>query len=82
MAAVDPKLGERRLTIPDLLDWLVEDKVVTAEDAEKLKKERRYFRGTQHPLSVIADQKWKSVQPPQKALTLEALSEWMAKRVA
>ena len=64
MAAVDPKIAERRLTIPDLIDWLVEDKMVSAEDADKLKKERRYFRGAQHPLAVIADQKLKSAQPP------------------
>ena len=63
--AVDPKGAERRLTISDYLDWLVEDKLVSVEASDKMKKERRYFRGTQHPLSVIADQKWKSQQPPQ-----------------
>src|SRR5580765_6983550 len=86
MAAVDPKAvdgkgGERRLTIADYLDWLVADKMVSVEDADKMKKERRYFRGTQHPLTVIADQKWKSITPPQKLLSLETLAEWMAKRV-
>jgi general secretion pathway protein E len=79
--AADPKAGERRLSIPDLLDWLVEDKMVSAADAEKMKKERRYFRGAQHPLSVIADQKWKNLLAPNKPLALETLSEWMAKRV-
>ena len=87
MAAVDPKAaedaktGERRLTITGLLDWLVEDGVVDAADAEKMKKERRYYRGAQHPLSVIADQKWKSALPPGKPLTLEPLTEWLAGRV-
>jgi general secretion pathway protein E len=81
MAAVDPKVAERRLTISDLLDWLVEDKMVSVEDADKMKKERRYFRGTQHPLSVIADQKWKSALPPHKLLALEPLTEWLAGRV-
>jgi general secretion pathway protein E len=81
MAAVDPKLSERRLTISDLLDWLVEDQLVSVEDAEKMKKERRYFRGAQHPLSVIADQKLKSTQPPHKVLALESLTEWLARRV-
>ena len=72
MAAVDPeaaeaaKAGERRLTITGLLDWLVEDGMVDAVDAEKMKKERRYYRGSQHPLAVIADQKWKSALPPGK----------------
>ena len=86
MAAVDPKAvdskgAERHLTIIDYLDWLVEDKMVSVEDADKVKKERRYYRGAQHPLSVIADQKVKNQLPPQKAFTLEVLSEWLAKRV-
>jgi general secretion pathway protein E len=81
MAAVDPKVTEHRLTIAELLDWLVEDRMVSAEDAEKMKKERRYFRGSQHPLSVIADQKWKSARPPHKPLALEPLTEWLAGRV-
>jgi len=80
-AALDPKGSERRLTIADLLDWLVEDKLVSAADAETMKKERRYFRGSQHPLSVIADQKWKSALAPHKLLALEPLTEWLAKRV-
>jgi general secretion pathway protein E len=81
MAAVDPKVTERRLTIVELVDWLVEDKMLSVEDAEKLKKERRYFRGAQHPLSVIADQKLKSALPPHKPLLLEPLTEWLARRV-
>jgi general secretion pathway protein E len=79
--AVDPKAAERRLTIAELLDWLVEDKMVSVEDADKMKKERRYYRGAQHPLSIIADQKWKNLQPPNKPLALESLTEWMARRV-
>ncbi|MEW6688069.1 MAG: GspE/PulE family protein [Pseudomonadota bacterium] len=81
MAAVEPKVAEHKLTIPELIDWLVADKLVAAEDAEKVKKERRYYRGSQHPLVVIADQKLKNAQAPNKALTLETLTEWLAKRV-
>ena len=80
-AGVDPKGGERHLTIAELLDWLVEDKMMSVEDCEKIKKERRYYRGSQHPLTVIADQKMKSALPPHKLLALEPLTEWMAKRV-
>jgi general secretion pathway protein E len=46
--------------------------------AEQLKKERRYYRGGLHPLAIIAEQKWKKGSTP---LTLELLSEWLAKRV-
>ena len=71
----------QRLTLTDVLDWLVADKLIAAEAAEALKKERRYFRGTTHPLVIVADQKWKSASPPHKALALETLTEWLAKRV-
>jgi len=80
MAAVQPKITEHRLTLAELLDWLVEDKHVEAEPAEVLKKERRYYRGTSHPLVIIADQKWKSLQPPHRLLSVESLAEWMAAR--
>ena len=73
--------AERRLQLGEVLDWLVEDGLVGAEAAAELKKERRYYRGGQHPLATIAEQKWRQAAPPGKPLTLEALSEWLAKRV-
>src|SRR3954471_53683 len=71
----------QRLTLTDVLDWLVADKLISTEAAEALKKERRYFRGNTHPLIICGDQKWKSLQPPHRALALETLTEWLAKRV-
>jgi general secretion pathway protein E len=72
---------DHRLALAEVLDWLVEDKLATAEAAEQLKKERRYYRGTSHPLVAVAEQKWRQVSPPHKALSLEMLTEWLAKRV-
>jgi general secretion pathway protein E len=69
---------EGRLAIGQVLDWLVADKIVDAEAATQLKKERRYYRGTSHPLVIIAEQKWKKGHT---LLTLDVLSEWLAKRV-
>src|SRR5713101_248437 len=73
-----PSAGEHRLTLAEVLDYLVEDKLVDAETATKVKKERRYYRGAQHPLVIVAEQKWKKGS---SLLTLDALSEWLAKRV-
>jgi len=67
-----------RLTLVEILDWMLEDKMVDAEAAEKLKKERRYYRGTMHPLVIVADQKFKKGHA---IWTLDALTEWLAKRV-
>ncbi|HZS68540.1 MAG TPA: GspE/PulE family protein [Burkholderiales bacterium] len=73
--------AEQRLVLAELLDWLVADKLVAAPAAEELKKERRYYRGSLHPLVIIADQKWRNAAANGKPLSLEALAEWLAKRV-
>jgi general secretion pathway protein E len=72
-----------RLTLAEVLDWLIADKLAEAEPAEKLRKERRYYRGTMHPLVIIADQKWRKggTAPGNTLLSLEVLTEWLAKRV-
>jgi general secretion pathway protein E len=70
--------SNQRLALPEVLDWLVEDKLIGAEPAALLKKERRYYRGALHPLAIVAEQKWKNGAA---ALTLDYLSEWLAKRV-
>jgi general secretion pathway protein E len=70
--------ADGRLSLAEILDWLLEDKLADAEAAEKLRKERRYYRGTMHPLVIVADQKWKKGS---SLLTLDALAEWLAKRV-
>jgi general secretion pathway protein E len=76
------KTGGARLSLGEVLDWLVADKMAEAEPAAQLKKERRYYRGTTHPLVIIAEQKWRRKDAPGNALlTLDALSEWLAKRV-
>jgi general secretion pathway protein E len=70
-----------RLTLGEVLDWLLEDKLVAAEPAAQLKKERRYYRGTMHPLVIVAEQKWKKAgEKNASLLTLDALTEWLAKR--
>jgi general secretion pathway protein E len=75
--AVKTETGSR-LSLSQVLDWLIEDKMADAAAAEQLRKERRYYRGTMHPLVIIGDQKWKKGNT---LLTLETLTEWLAKRV-
>jgi general secretion pathway protein E len=73
--------SEQRLSLSGILDWLVADQLVGAAAAEELKKERRYYRGSLHPLVTIAEQKWRQSGASGKPLTLDALTEWLAKRV-
>src|SRR5438128_2338206 len=67
---------DRRLRLEDILKLMVADGLVPAADAEQLGRSRtqRY----EHPLELIADQKWRSLLPPRRVLTLDALVEWLA----
>ncbi len=80
-AGEETAVREHRLTLPEVVDGLVADGLIPKGVGEAFKKERRYFKGDTHPLVVIADQKWKTLAEPHKALTLEYLTEWLAKRV-
>ena len=77
----DKSVGEHRLALAEVLQWMVEDGLVAAETADVLKNERRLHGGKIHPLIVIADQKWRSLQAPGRLLVLEPLTEWLAARV-
>src|SRR5512135_1773175 len=71
--------AERRLSLPEILAALLADGLVKAEDAAELSRERRFYGGDIHPLAMVAEQKWKSAQPPHKMLTLDVLAEWLAR---
>jgi general secretion pathway protein E len=70
---------DHRLTLSEVLHALVAEGLVPKTDADKLVADRRLHRGDHHPLAVIADQKWRSLQPPHKVLFLEWLTEWLAR---
>lgn len=69
-----------RLTLGDVLRMLVSDGLVEKVQAEQLYKDRKLDRSNLHPLVIIGDQKWKSLAEPNKALTVESLTVWMADR--
>ena len=76
-----PQLGERKLTLSELLHWLVQDGMVSAAEAEKLAKNRKADHSNLHPLAVIGEQKWRNLLPPGKPLSVEFLTEWLAARI-
>ena len=71
---------DHRLALSEVLQALVAEGIVPKADADKLVADRRLHRGDHHPLVVIADQKWRSHNPPQKILSLEWLTEWLARQ--
>ncbi|MBC7697768.1 MAG: type II/IV secretion system protein [Bacteroidia bacterium] len=69
-----------RLTLGDVLRMLVNEGMVDKTHAETLYKDRKLDSSKLHPLVVIGEQKWKSLKSPHKAITVEALSSWLAVR--
>lgn len=72
---------EHRLTLPEVVKAMVEDGLISQEQADPLLSDRRLQRADHHPLVAIADQKWKSAKDPSKHLALDMLTEWLAGHV-
>ncbi len=79
LAARTAKAPDRRLHLDDILKLMVMDGLVPAADAEHLGRSRT--RQYDHPLELVAAQKWKAAKPPNKLMTLEWLVEWLAGRL-
>ncbi|PKO26112.1 MAG: type II secretion system protein E [Betaproteobacteria bacterium HGW-Betaproteobacteria-8] len=71
---------EGRLTLGDVLRMLVNDGMVEKSQAEQLYKDRKLDRSNLHPLVVVGEQKWKNLAAPDKPLTVETLTVWLADR--
>jgi general secretion pathway protein E len=69
----------QKLTLEFVLRWLVRDDMVPERDAEKFL--RSHKGGQLHPLAVLGEQKWRSALPPNKLLTVEFLTEWLAAHI-
>src|SRR3990167_1647856 len=76
-----PQRGERKLTLGELLHWLAQDGMVSAVEAEKMARKRKGDHSNLHPLVIIGEQKWRSLLPPPKPLSVEFLTEWLAARI-
>ena len=72
---------EHRVTVAEILGLLVDDGLVLKPDADVLIAESRLRRQVAHPLTIIAEQKWKSQLPPHRPLALDDLTEWFAGKV-
>ncbi|MFT3849651.1 MAG: GspE/PulE family protein [Propionivibrio sp.] len=72
---------EHRLTVAELLGFMVADGLVAKKDADALIAESRLRRQVVHPLVLIGEQKWKSPLPPHRPLLPDDLGEWLAARI-
>lgn len=73
--------SEHKLQLSEVLNMLVSDGLLGRGEADALIAERRLHRQDQHPLLLVAGKSFRSALPPNKTLTLEALTEWLAQRV-
>jgi len=71
-----------KLSLGDVLRLLVNDSMIDKTAAEKLYKDRKLDSTSLHPLVVVGEQKWKDLHSPHKVLTVEVLSNWLAKHAA
>jgi general secretion pathway protein E len=76
-----PNHTEHKLHLAEVLNMLVADGLISRFEADALVAERKLHRQEQHPLLQIADKAFRSALPPNKILTLEALTEWLARKV-
>lgn len=81
MNAVVKNTMNRKLDVHEVLTWLEQDGMVTADNAHMLRMlaEGKAFKG-KHPLEVIAERNWPDEKKP-RHLTLDILTEWFAERV-
>jgi general secretion pathway protein E len=67
---------DRRLRLEDILKLMVADGLIGTADADRLARSRT--QRFDHPLELIADQKWRSPVGTHPLMTLEWLVEWLA----
>ena len=72
---------DRKLTLKEVLEWLVQDGRAAREDAARLLADHTRARGGKHPVTIIAEAKLRSPVPPNGPLNAEALTAWLGARL-
>jgi len=70
-----------RVMVGDLIEALVEDGLLDAEQGAKAAAYARITTSDQHALVSLALRKLRNARPPHRTLDLETLTEWFARRV-
>ena len=77
------KLGRpgRALNIVDLLNGLIDDRLIAPETAATLSRDASLSTADRHPLQMIAERKLRAIDAPNPALDLDFLCQWLAGRL-
>ncbi len=86
MATASAELNLRRsdgpeLGLPAVLKALIGNGLITEEQARYLQRLPISMERGQHPLEIVARQKWRTASPPHAKLDLERLCRWLAAKV-
>jgi general secretion pathway protein E len=76
----EPQAVSQRVTIHELVKWLRADGLIGEEQVGPIFSEAGRAPGDQHPLVTIANIKARSAVPPNRILSIDVLSEWLAQR--
>ena len=68
----------QRLGVGQVVAWLVADGQITEDEARTIQTEAARVAADLHPLVVVANLKLRSKAPPQRLLSTDVLSEWLA----
>lgn len=81
MNAVVENQKNRVIDVHEILTWMEEDEIVTADNAHMLRMlaTGKAFKD-KHPLEIVAERHWVN-EKTQRLLTLDGLTEWFAQRV-
>ena len=79
------RAAPKKLDLQQLFSWLLADKLIGRDEARVLYNQAqgvlRNSPAATHPLTAIAQCKLRSAETPSRLLTLDVLTQWLARRV-
>ena len=79
--ARETRVTPHKLTLSEVLGWMVADGMVSADKAQLLSGlDARGAYKDKHPLLILGKRGWNDERPPNLPLTVDSLSAWLAAR--
>ncbi|HSN18288.1 MAG TPA: GspE/PulE family protein [Gammaproteobacteria bacterium] len=80
-SARETRVTPHKLTLTEVVSWMVADGMVTADKAELLAGlDQRGAYKDKHPLVILGKRGWNDARPPHLPLTVDSLAAWLAAR--
>ncbi len=80
-SARETRITPHKLTLQEVLGWLVADSMVPADKAELLSGlDARGAYKDKHPLLILGKRGWNDARPPHLPLSVDYLTAWLAAR--